>query len=325
MLAYLLRRALGSIPTLIIISIVLFAIVSLAPGDPLGEFALTPAVSEETREQLRAALGLDQPLPIRYVRWLTAFLRGEMGYSFTTHLPVRTLLLQRLGTTLWIVGAGYAVSVALALPLGVLSALKPGSLFDRAATTLALLGFSTPTFLTGILFILIFSVKLRWFPSIYVSTLDVTGPASLVALLRQSVMPVAVLALFQTATLMRFVRSSILDQLHQEYVRAARARGIREFFIVSRHILRNALVPVITLIALGIPTIFTGAIVTEQIFRVPGIGSLLVRSIEASDTPVVMAITFLYAILIVLCNLVADVLYGLLDPRVRLGEPVGSG
>ncbi|NJN66438.1 MAG: ABC transporter permease [Chloroflexaceae bacterium] len=325
MLTYLLRRALVSIPTLIIISIVLFTIVTLAPGDPLAEFALNPAVSAETREQLRVALGLDQPLPIRYVRWVTAFLRGQMGYSFTSQMPVRTLLAQRLGTTLWIVGAGYGVSLVLSLVLGVLSALKPGSLFDRAATTWALSWFSTPTFLTGILFILVFSVKLRWLPSIYTSTLEVADPAGLAALLRQSAMPVAVLALFQTATLMRFVRSAILDQAHQEYVRAARARGIREFFIVSRHILRNALVPVITLVALGIPTIFTGAIVTEQIFRVPGIGSLLVRAIETSDTPVVMAITFLYAILVVLCNLVADVLYGLLDPRVRLGEPVGTG
>jgi peptide/nickel transport system permease protein len=313
---YLLRRVLLSIPTLIAISMVLFAIVTLAPGDPLGAFALDPSITPEIREQIRVSLGLDQPLPIRYIRWLTAFLRGDMGYSFTTHSPVRDLIGQRLGTTLLVVGSGYVVSVAVALPVGVLSALRPRSLFDKVVSLLTLSGYSIPPFLTGVMFILVFSVWLRWFPFIYRS-MPITTWSDLVAQVRQLVLPVLVVAIFQAALLLRFVRSAALEQAAQDYVTAARARGLRETAVVLRHVVRNALIPVVTLVALSIPNVFTGALVTEQIFRVPGIGSLLIRSIESSDTPVVMAIVFLYAILVLVFNLVADVLYGLLDPRVR--------
>jgi peptide/nickel transport system permease protein len=167
------------------------------------------------------------------------------------------------------------------------------------------------------LFIIIFSVQLRWFPFIYNSTLRVTDWASFVAQVRQSIMPVTVLVLFQAAVLMRFVRASMLEQMNRDYVRTARAKGLQEWVVVNRHILRNALIPVVTLVALDIPSVFTGALVTEQIFRVPGIGALLVDSIFRGDTPVVMAITFIYAILIVIFNLVADILYSILDPRVQ--------
>lgn len=318
MIAYLRSRLLITIPSLLAISLVIFAVLALAPGDPLGEFALNPAISAETRERLRESFGLDQPFFVRYIKWLSAFVRGDMGYSFSTHAPVRELIAQRLGPTLWIVGTGYLLSTVVAVPLGTLAALRPGSLFDRATTGLALLGFSLPTFLTGLLFILLFSVRLRWFPFIYDSTLDVNDSTTLAAHLKQSFMPIATLAIFQLATMMRHVRAAVVEQARQPYVTAARARGVRDSLVVWHHMLRNALIPVVTLVALGIPTIFTGAIVTEQIFRVPGIGALLIRSIQSSDTPVVMAITFIYAILIVLCNMLADMLYGFLDPRVRL-------
>lgn len=315
---YILKRLLIALPTLFAISLVIFAILALAPGDPLGEFALNPAISAEVRERLRQSFGLDQPVHIRYIRWLVAFLQGDMGYSFSTHGPVQTLISQRMGPTLWIVGSGYLWSIVLAIPLGVVSALRPHSLFDRSITTLALLGFSLPTFLTGMLCIVVFSVKLRWLPFIYDSRLSVHDWPSFVALLRQSLLPILVLTVFQTTMLMRFVRASVLDQVQQDYVTTARARGLHDLVIVYRHIIRNALIPVVTLVALGIPNVFTGALVTEQIFRVPGIGSLLINAVQSSDTPVVMAITFIYAILIVLFNLAADMLYGLLDPRVRL-------
>lgn len=278
---------------------------------------MDPSMTTDVREQIRASLGLDQPLHIRYIKWVTAFVRGDMGYSFTTHAPVRLLILQRLTTTLWIVGTGYVLSVVIALPLGVLAALKPRSLFDHLATTLAMVGFAMPTFITAMILILVFSVYLDWLPFIYQSTLKITGWESLVAQIKQSVMPVAVLTLFQTATLMRFVRSAMREQIYQDYVVTARSRGLGELLIVHRHMLRNALIPVVTLVALGIPSVFTGALVTEQIFRVPGIGSLLISSIQSSDTPVVMAITFTYAMLIVVCNMIADILYGFLDPRVQ--------
>ncbi len=317
MTRYLIRRILISIPTLLAISAVLFLVLALAPGDPLGEFATNPAITAEVRENIRRSLGLDQPLPIRYVKWLWAFLRGDMGFSFNSRSPVLDLIVQRLPTTLWVVGSAYLIGALVALPLGVLSALKRYSFVDQAATTFAFVGFSLPPFFTGILFIIIFSVQLRWFPFIYNSTLVVTDWSSFLAQVRQSIMPIGVLALFQTAVLMRFVRAAVLEQINRDYVRTAWAKGLAYRVVVLRHIMRNALIPVVTLVALDVPSIFTGALVTEQIFRVPGIGALLVDSIFRSDTPVVLAITFIYAILIVFFNLLADLLYGVLDPRVR--------
>ncbi|HIK32691.1 MAG TPA: ABC transporter permease [Oscillatoriales cyanobacterium M59_W2019_021] len=320
MLRYFWRRVAISIPTLIAISLVVFTILALAPGDPLGELATNPAITAEVRENLRRSLGLDQPIYIRYFKWAIAFLRGDLGYSFVSRTPVSQLLLQRLPTTLWVVGSAYLFAVSLALPLGTISALKRYSVFDRLATTFAFFWFSLPTFFTGLLFIIVFSARLQWFPSIYNSTLQVTNGSTLVEQVKQSIMPVCVLGLYQSALLVRFVRSSILDRLDRPYVRTAYAKGLSEIAVIVRHVLRNAAIPVVTLVALDIPTVFTGALVTEQVFRVPGIGSLLVDSIYRSDTPVVMGITIVYAILIVVFNLLADLIYSVLDPRVRYGD-----
>lgn len=317
MLQYLLKRLLISIPTLIAISIVIFTILAIAPGNPMGEFASNPSITPEVRENIRRSLGLDQPIYIRYFKWAWAFIRGDMGYSFTSRSPVLALILQRLPATLSIVGVAYLFGVLIAVPLGVLSALKRYSWLDITATTVALLGYSLPTFFTGLLFIIIFNVWLGWLPFIYNSTLTVTNWSTFVEQIRQSTMPICVLVLYQSAVLMRFVRSSVLEELVQEYVRTAYAKGLSSFSVIKNHIFRNAMIPVVTLVALDVPAIFTGALVTEQIFRVPGIGALLIESINRSDTPVVMAITFIYAVLIVIFNLVADLAYGFLDPRVR--------
>jgi peptide/nickel transport system permease protein len=317
MTKYLIKRLLISIPTLIAISIVLFTILALAPGDPMAEFATNPAITEEVRENIRKYLGLDRPIYIRYFKWLFAFVRGDLGYSFTSRVPVIDLIRQRLPNTLAVVGIAYIFSVIIALPLGVIAAVKRSSWIDRAISTFTLLGFSLPTFFTGLLFIIIFGVQLKWLPFIYDSTLQVTNLDSFIAQIRQSIAPIFVLTLYQTASLMRFVRSSVLEELSQEYVRTARAKGLSNFAVLRKHILRNALIPIVTLVALEIPGVFTGALVTEQVFRVPGIGALLVDSISRSDTPVVMAVTFIYAILIVIFNLIADLSYSFLDPRVR--------
>ncbi len=314
MTAYIVRRLLTALPTLVLISMVVFGILALAPNDPLSQFAANPEIPPEVRENIRHSLGLDEPVPVRYVKWATSFMQGQWGYSFASHIPANHLILQRLPTSLWVVGSAYLVAVLLALPIGVLSAVKQYTLFDQAATTFAFIGFSLPTFFTGVLFIIIFSVRLHWLPFIF--NAQVTDPAVIV---KQSIMPVAVLALFQSASLMRFVRSSMLDNVGQDYVRTARAKGVSERRVIIRHVLRNGLIPVVTLLALGLPAVFTGAVITEQIFRVPGIGSLLITSIQNSDTPVVMAIVFIYSILVVLFNLVADVIYGLLDPRIKYG------
>ena len=229
------------------------------------------------------------------------------------------LIKQRLPNTLAVLGVAYVISVVVAIPIGVLSAVRRYTLFDHLATTLAFVGFSVPTFFSGVLFIIIFSIKLHWLPFIYDSTLQVHNLPTFVAQLKQSIMPIAVLALFQTATLVRFVRAEMLENLPQDYVRTAYAKGLQPSTIVGRHVLRNSLIPVITLIALGVPSVFAGAVITEQIFRVPGIGDLLINAINTSETPVVMAVTFIYAFLVVVFNLVADLLYGVVDPRIRYG------
>lgn len=315
---YFIRRILLSIPTLLVISFIIFAVLSLAPNDPMAQFALNPAVPVEVRENIRRSLGLDQPWPVRYVKWLqTLVTTGDLGHSFSARIPVTALILQRLPTTLWIIGTAYVLSVLLAIPLGVIAAVKQYSIFDHIATTIAFIGFSVPTFFTGLILILIFGVRLQWFPWIYDSTIQVKDADSFLLVLKQSVLPITVLTLFQTATLMRYVRASMLENLPQDYVRTARAKGLSERVVLLGHVFRNSMIPVVTLIALGVPAIFTGALITEQIFRVPGIGSLLVSSFNSSDTPVIMAVTFIFAILVVLFNLIVDVLYGFLDPRIK--------
>jgi peptide/nickel transport system permease protein len=197
-----------------------------------------------------------------------------------------------------------------------ISALRPYSLFDQITTTCAFIGFSLPTFFTGLLFILLFSLYLDWLPFIYSTTIDASGITWAIEHLRQAAMPIAVLGLFEAASLTRFIRASMLDVIHQDFVMTARAKGLTERRTILSHVLRNALIPVVTIVALQLPGIFTGAVITEQIFRVPGIGSLLITSIQSTDTPVVMAITFVYAVLVVAFNLIADIIYGVLDPRI---------
>ncbi len=314
---YILRRLMFAIPTLLGISMVIFAILALAPGDPLAQFAADPSVPPEVRDRIRENLGLNDPWLLRYFKWLAALMRGDWGYSFASRVPVLDLIAQRLPQTLQVVGVAYLVSILIAIPIGIISAVRPYSLFDNLATTFAFIGFSVPTFFTGLLLILIFSVRLNWLPFIYDSTLRVTDWDTFARQVRQMFMPVTVLALFQTGSLTRFVRAAMMENLPADYARTARAKGLSEQVVVLRHVFRNSMIPVVTLLALGVPTIFTGAIVTEQIFRINGIGELLIKSIQNSDTPVVMAITFIFAVLVVVFNLVADVLYGVLDPRIR--------
>jgi peptide/nickel transport system permease protein len=315
---YLARRLIIAVPTLLLISFVLFAVISLAPGDPMSQFALNPAVPAEVRENIKRSMGLDQPWPVRYVKWVTAIAQGDWGYSFASRgVPVWELIKQRLPNTLAVVGIAYLVSILLALPIGVISAVKQYSLFDHLATGFAFIGFSVPTFFTGILFIIIFSERMHWLPSMYQSTIRADGLEWFGQQFKQSIMPITVLALFQTATLVRFTRASMLENLPLDYVRTARAKGLAEVAVINRHAVRNSLIPVVTLLALSAPAVFSGALITEQIFTVPGIGALLIDSILKSDTPVVMAITFTFSVLVVLFNLLADVIYGVLDPRIR--------
>jgi peptide/nickel transport system permease protein len=335
MFRYIVRRLLFAIPTLIAISFIVFAILDLAPNDPTGNLPLT--IPPEVREQIRESLGLGEPFHIRYVKWAEQFFINEplnileeatglkIGdsenrlrvRSWATRSPVVDLIVERLPQTLWVVGLSYVVGILIAVPIGIVSAYRQYSLFDQIGTFVSMVGFSVPTFFTGLLAIVVFSVNLDWQPSIYDTTLKVTNWSTFMQQVRQMFMPVMVLALFNAAQLSRFMRSSMLDNLNLDYVRTARAKGMGERAVLLIHVLRNSLIPVVTLIALGIPTIFSGAIITEQIFRVNGIGQLLIIAIQGADIPLVQTLTFIFAVLIVLFNLLADVAYGVLDPRVR--------
>ena len=333
MLSFTIRRLIMMIPTLLLISLVIFLLLELAPGDPMAQIPLT--VPPEVKQQMRLALGLGEPMHIRYWKWIVQFFWLEpqvlidyyFGSSFSegklrviswqTRGPVMDLVIQRLPQTVWVVGMSYIVGVVIALPIGIYSAYKQYSIFDQTGTFISMVGYSVPPFFSGVLVIVIFSVTLGWFPSIYDTTLVVDSWDNFVLQLKQMIMPVMVLALQTTAQLSRFMRASMLDNLNQDYVRTARAKGLGESVVVMVHVLRNSMIPVVTVIALGVPSVFGGAIITEQVFRVNGIGQLLITAIQATDLPLVQTLTFMFAILIVIFNLIADVLYGILDPRIR--------
>jgi peptide/nickel transport system permease protein len=335
MFQYIIRRTLIAIPTLLVISFVIFAILDLAPNDPTGNLPLT--IPQEVKEQIRKSLGLDQPFIVRYLKWTRQFFIDEplslienatglkIGnsegrarvVSWQTRSSVSDLIIQRLPQTLWVAGLSFLIGILIAIPVGVISAYKQYSIFDQLGTFISLIGFSVPTFFTGLLAIVLFSVQLKWFPSVYDTTLVVKDWPSFVKQVKQMIMPVTVLAFFNASQLSRFMRSSMLDNLSQDYARTARSKGLEERTVVLGHVLRNSLIPVVTLIALGIPGIFGGAIITEQIFRINGLGDLLIRGIQNADIPLVQTLTFIFAVLIVVFNIVADVAYGLLDPRIR--------
>ena len=333
MLNFTIRRLLLAIPTLIFISLILFLLLDLAPGDPTAQLPLT--IPPEVKERIRQSLGLGEPLHIRYLLWLNQFFVNEplhllselTGWdlagdrqrviSWQSRSPVVEIIVQRMPQTLWVVGLSYVLGILIALPIGIISAYRQYSWFDQLGTFVSMVGFSVPTFFTGVLLIVVFSVQLGWFPSIYDTTHVVEDWSSFVYQVRQMIMPVTVLALFNAAQISRFMRASMLDNLNLDYVRTARAKGLSEQVVLLVHVLRNSMIPVVTVIALGVPVVFGGAIITEQVFKVNGLGQLLITAIQANDIPMVQTLTFIFAVLIVLFNLVADILYGILDPRIR--------
>ena len=333
MLTDTLRRLILSIPTLIFIALVIFLLLELAPGDPMAQLPLT--IPAEVKEQMREALGLGEAAHIRFGKWLWQFgvvepmvwwdalfstgltADTQRVISWQTRSPVMDIVLQRLPQTLWVVGMAYVVGVLIALPIGIYSAYRQYSTFDQVGTFVTMVGYSVPPFFSGVLVIVIFSVQLGWLPSIYDTTHRVVDWDSFSIQVKQMVMPVMVLALQTTAQISRYMRAAMLDNLGQDYVRTARAKGLRETAVVLVHVLRNSMIPVVSVIALGLPQIFGGAIITETIFGVNGLGQLLITAIQANDLPMVQTVTFMLAVLIVLCNILADVLYGLLDPRIR--------
>ena len=333
MTTYALRRLLLAVPTLLFISLVVFLLLDLAPSDPTASLPLT--IPPEVRERIRESLGLGEPFHVRYLLWCKQFLVNEplnlldalLGradgaerlrvLSWQTRSPVADLIVERLPQTLWVVGLSYLIGALIALPVGVFSAYRQYGWFDLAGTFVSTVGFSVPTFFTGVAMIVVFSSWLGWLPSIYDTTHRVTDWASLLRQARQMAMPVFVLALYNAAQISRFTRASTLENLGRDYARAARGKGLRERRILFVHVLRNAMIPVVTVIALGAPQVFGGAIITEQIFKVNGLGQLLIVSIQGGDLPTAQTLVFLFAVLIVAFNLAADLLYGALNPSIR--------
>lgn len=312
---YVARRLIQAIPLLLGISVISFAILKAVPGGPTAAYEGNPNFTDEDLRRLEAAFGLDQPVHVQYLNWLTHFIQGDWGYSYSGGQPVLQLILERLPNTLWLTIASYLVVLAIAIPIGVLTATRQYSWFDHVVTGSTFAFLSTPTFWLGLLLLLFFGLQLRWLPLGGIQTLGADFDP--IDRLRHLILPVATLALVQIGAYTRFLRANMLETIHQDFMRTARAKGLMERVIVLRHGLKNAAIPLVTVAALDLPDLFAGALVTEQIFGWPGMGRLFWDSATRSDYPVLMGILAITSTLIVLANLLADVLYGYLDPRIR--------
>jgi peptide/nickel transport system permease protein len=311
---YLARRLLAMIPVIIIVSVLTFGLVMVLPGDP-ALMMLGDQTSPGAYEALRAQLGLDRPLPIQYLDWAAHALRGEFGLSLRDQSPIGQSIAAHIAPTLELAVLGIAIGVLVALPVGIISALKPGSLLDALATVLALSGVAIPHFFLGILLIELFAATLHLLPpSGYIPLTEDPG-----ANLRLMIMPALTLSTGITAVLMRHTRSALLEVLQQEYIATARAKGLGPQVVVIGHGLRNALLPVVTVLGLEMGSVIGGVVVLETIFSIPGMGRLIVDSILYRDYPTVQALILLLAVTVLAANLLADLTYGVLDPRVRHG------
>ncbi len=322
MARYTLRRVLQAIPIIFILSVLLFAMVRAAPGGPLSTAYRNPNVTKEQIELLKKQLGLDKPLPVQYVNWLGDMLRGDMGESIKFRRPVSEMIAERIPNTLILVGVSFLVTLIIALPVGILSARKPYSVFDYIATTLTFIGQSVPVYWLGLALILVFYVAIvnpytgnPLFPSGGMRTIG--GNNNVIDLAWHLVLPVTALSASWAAWYSRFLRSSLMDVLHEDYVRTARAKGASDRMVYYKHALRNAILPLVTLIALDLPSLFAGALFIETIFAWPGMGRLFWDAARGRDYPVLLAVVMIDAIIIIFCNILADLFYGILDPRVK--------
>ncbi len=308
MLKYIIRRLLVAIP------VIAYFIISLAPGDAV-DMLISPGLSEQDIALKKKSLGLDEPVVVQYVKWLNELLHGNLGYSFTNRRPVVERIGERLIPTLTLAFSALLISYVIAIPIGVLSAIRQYSRLDYAATIFSFLGVSVPSFFFGLLMIYLFALKFDLFPTGGMQS--IAAEPTIRDRLSHLVLPAIVLSLQNTGIVMRYTRSSMLEVIHQDYVRTARAKGVREQVVIVKHALRNALIPVITLAGLQFPFLLGGAIITEQIFNWPGMGRLTVEAVNQRDYPTIMGINMLAAIMVIIGNLLADIFYGVVDPRIR--------
>lgn len=315
MWSYLLRRLILAVPLLLAISFVSFALIQAAPGGPLAVYR-DPSVRAEDLARLEKQLGLDKPMPVQYAIWLQNFVTGNWGVSFASGQPVTEMIVERLGNTFYLMGVAFGLTLLLAIPIGVLSAVKQYSVFDHLATMFSFLGFSVPIFWLGLVAIIVFAVQLDWLPAGGMRTIG--APFSITDRLRFLVLPASLMAFHSAGQYSRYVRSSMLDVIRKDYMTVAWAKGLHQRVILLKHGLRNALIPLITVVALDLPTLFSGALLIETVFAWPGMGRLFWNSALRFDYPVLMGIIIVTALLVIMFNLLADLLYAVADPRVRL-------
>lgn len=311
---FIIRRLFSSIVTFFGITILVYILSSMATGSPLDALMAEPGMTAEEAVRRAEQLGLNQPVYVQYWHWLCALLKGDLGYSFRTYQKVSLMIAERIGPSLLLTFTSVVIAYGIAIPIGILSATKPYSIRDYSSTGFAFLAAATPSFFVGMLFIVLFSVKLKWLPmgGMY----DSGGSHGIPSLIRHLILPSAALALQQIGSTMRYVRGSMLETLGEDYVRTARAKGLKEKTVIVIHAFRNALIPVVTNFGLSIPFLIGGAVVTEQVFSWPGLGTLLVLSISFRDYPVIMGITVFISVAVLLGNIFVDFIYGFLDPRI---------
>ena len=314
---YLIRRLLGVIPLLLGITVLVFLLVNAVPGNPVGEYILNPGTRPEDVERIKRSLGLDQPLYKRYFTWLGNVVQGDLGRSMKTFTPVRDDILARLPNTLKLTVAAFVLALLFSIPVGVYSAVRRNSWFDNIATVVSVAGVSIPRFWFGLILILVFAVRLGWLPSGGVAA--IRGDSGFIDQLKHLLMPAVTLAIAEMAGWTRYIRGQMLEVIRQDYIRTAAAKGLRERVVIFRHALRNALLPLVTLFGLAIPEFFSGALIIETIFSWPGIGRLTFDAANSRDYTTIMGTVLFSSILVILGNLLADISYGLLDPRVKQG------
>src|SRR5690554_3342159 len=313
MFRYILKRILIAIPVLIGITILDFAIMNLA-GSPL-EMMLGPKTTEAALEAKAIQLGLDKPIYVQYFVWLKNVLQGNLGYSIKSYQPVSKLIGDHLGPTLLLMGTSLFLGLVIAIPLGIYSAVHRYKKRDYALVTMSFFGTSVPSFFLSLIFIYLFTVKMGWLPSSGMKTAG--GDGGILDILRHMVMPVLVLAISITGSNIRYVRSAVLEILQKDYVRTAKSKGIGRFLTIYKHALRNALIPIVTVIGMQIPTLFGGAVIVEQIFSWPGLGLITMNAITGRDYPVIMGVALLTAVIVLMANLITDIIYALVDPTIK--------
>jgi peptide/nickel transport system permease protein len=314
---YILRRIAIGIPVLFGITLVTYLIVSLAPGDPVSAMVdpeQAAVMGPDWMDQQRAELGLDKPLPVRYGIWLKEVATGNLGFSYSDRQPVGDKISERIWPTLKLMLTVQLLALCIGVPIGVLSAIRQYSLLDYIATVFGFATISIPAFFLALAAIYVFAIKLRWLPSAGMATIG--QPPSFVDSAKHLILPAVVLGLGQAAPLIRYARSSMLETVRQDYVRVARAKGLSERVVISRHALRNALIPLVTVVALSLPQLLGGTVIIEQVFSWPGMGTLAIKAVRARDYPTIMAINLLGAVLVLVSSLIADVIYAWVDPRI---------